>query len=72
VPFLLKIGKDFNILTLMTRRAKGLELMIFFCNPFEHIWFKNVFDPKPYGFENMPLIKIGHVYVIKGMNASYT
>jgi hypothetical protein len=39
-----------RILTLMIRRAKGLEFMIFFYDPFEHIWFKNVFDPKNYGF----------------------
>jgi hypothetical protein len=60
--FLLKIGKDFNILTLMIKRAKGLELMIFFLyNPFEHIWFKKVFAPKNYGFENVPLTKVVNV-----------
>jgi hypothetical protein len=69
VPFFLKIEKDFNILTLMIKKAKGFELMNFFYNPFEHIWFKSVFDPKNYGFENVPLTKVVHVYVIKGMNA---
>jgi len=39
-----------RILTLMIRRAKGLELMNFFYNPFEHICFKIVFDLKNYGF----------------------
>jgi hypothetical protein len=34
----------------MIRRAKGFELMIFLNNPFEHIWFKSVFDPENYGF----------------------
>jgi hypothetical protein len=32
----------------MIKRAKGLEN--YFYNQFEHIWFKNVFDPKNYGF----------------------
>jgi hypothetical protein len=34
----------------MIRRAKGLEVMICFYNPFERIWVKIVFDPKNYGF----------------------
>jgi hypothetical protein len=35
----------------MIRRAKELELMkICFYNPFEHVWFKSVFDLKNYGF----------------------
>jgi hypothetical protein len=39
-----------RILILMIRKAKGLEPMIFFYNPFEHIWLKNVFDLKNYEF----------------------
>jgi hypothetical protein len=39
----------------MIRRTKGLELMIFLNNPFQHIWFKSVFDLKNCGFENVPL-----------------
>jgi hypothetical protein len=35
-----------------------------FYNPFVHIWFKSAFD-----FENVPLTKIDHIYVIEGMNA---
>jgi hypothetical protein len=44
-PFFLKIRKDFNI-----DSAKGLELMNFFYNLFEHIWFKSGFGPENYGF----------------------
>jgi hypothetical protein len=40
-----------------------------FYNQFEHIWFKSVFDPKNLDFENVPLTKVVHVYVIEGMNA---
>jgi hypothetical protein len=54
------------ILTLMVRRAKGIELMIFFNNQFKHIWFKCDFD-----FENVALTKVGYIYLIKGMNAQY-
>jgi MoaA/NifB/PqqE/SkfB family radical SAM enzyme len=41
----------------MIRRAKGLELMIFFYNPFEHIWFKSVLTLKIMDFENVPFNK---------------
>ncbi len=54
------------IVTLMIRRGKGLELMIFFNNQFKHIWFKRDFD-----FENVTLTKVSYIYVIKGMNAQY-
>ncbi len=50
----------------MVRRAKGIELMIFFNNQFKHIWFKCDFD-----FENVALTKVGYIYLIKGMNAQY-
>jgi hypothetical protein len=43
----LKIGEG---LTLMIRKAKGVKLMIFFSNPFEHILFKSAFDLENYGF----------------------
>jgi hypothetical protein len=47
--------------------TKGLELMIlFFNNPFEHVWFKSAFD---LDFENVFLTKIVHIYVIEGINA---
>jgi hypothetical protein len=42
-----KLGR---ILTLIIRRAKGLELMNFFYNRLEHIWFKCAFDLENYGF----------------------
>jgi hypothetical protein len=34
----------------MIRKAKRLQLMISFNNPFEHICFKSVFDLENYGF----------------------
>jgi hypothetical protein len=60
-----------KILTLMNRRAKGLELMsFFFNNPFEHIWFSKVFlTLKILNFENVALTKVVHIYVIEVMNA---
>jgi len=68
VSFLLKIGK---VLTLMIRRTKGLELMNFFYNPFEHIWFKSAFDPENYEFWKYDFNKSysyicdrGHEYII--------
>jgi hypothetical protein len=32
-------------------------------NPFEHIWFKNLFDLKIMGFENVALIEVVHIYI---------
>jgi hypothetical protein len=41
-----------------------------FYNPFEHIWFKNAFDPENYGFWKCGLNKNWlYIYVIEGMNA---
>jgi hypothetical protein len=34
----------------MIGREKRLEFMKIILNQFEHIWLKNVFDPKNYGF----------------------
>jgi len=42
----LKIGED---ITLIIKRAKGLELFKKHYKPFEHIWLKNI-DPENYGF----------------------
>jgi len=39
-----------RILTLMIRRAKGLELMKIVFITLEHIWFKSLFDLENYGF----------------------
>ncbi len=39
-----------RILTLMIRRAKGLELIKKNYNQFEHIWFRSAFDFENYGF----------------------
>jgi hypothetical protein len=32
-------------------------------NPFEHISFKSVFDPKIMDFESVALAKVVHIYV---------
>jgi hypothetical protein len=34
----------------MIRKEKKIELMKNIYNPFEHIWFKSVFDLENYGF----------------------
>jgi hypothetical protein len=59
-----------KIFTLMIRRAKRLELMIFFL-----ITDLNTFDSKMFltlkimDFENVPLTKLVHISMIEGMNA---
>jgi hypothetical protein len=63
----LKIGED---LTLMIRRAKGLELMIFL-----YITHLNTFGSKMFltlksmDFKSVVLTKVVHIYVIESMNA---
>jgi hypothetical protein len=56
----------------MTRRAKGLELMIFVfitnLNTFGATMFLTL---KIMDFESVVLTKVVHIYVIEGMNASY-
>jgi hypothetical protein len=61
-PFLLKIGKDFNIDDYKGKRTWIDKKMIY--NQFEHIWFKHVFDLKIYGFWNCGLNKVIHIYLI--------
>jgi hypothetical protein len=64
-PFLLKIGKN---LTLIIRRAKGLELMmIVFYNHLSTFCSKMFLTLKIMDFENMPLTKVFYVYVIEGI-----
>jgi hypothetical protein len=46
-----------SILRLMITKAKGFELMIYFYNWFEHIWFKSVFNLENYGFKKCALNK---------------
>jgi hypothetical protein len=56
----------------MIRSAKGLELMIFFYNPFEHISLKNAFDCENYGFWKCGFNKSCsyiYIYMVEGMNA---
>jgi hypothetical protein len=47
-PFLLKIEEAFNIDNDNSKNIWNNDFI--FYNPFEHIWFKNVFDPKNYRF----------------------
>jgi hypothetical protein len=53
----------------MIRRAKGLELMkIVFVTNLNTFGSKVFLTLKIMDFENVPLTKVIHVYVIEGMN----
>jgi hypothetical protein len=53
----------------MIRRAKGFELMkIVFIIDFSTFGSKVLLTLKIMDFENVPLAKVVHVYVIKSMN----
>jgi hypothetical protein len=69
VPFLLKIGKDFNTLTLMNRREKGLELIKFSFITHLSTFGSRMFLTLKLSIWKCALTKVVHVYVIKGMNA---
>jgi hypothetical protein len=57
----------------MIKRAKGLELMkIIFITNFSTFDSKMFLSLKIMDFENVALTKKIHIYVIEGMNASYT
>jgi hypothetical protein len=59
-----------RILTLIIKRAKGLELVkIIFITYLNTFGSKMFLTLKIMDFENVPLTKVIHVYVIKGMNA---
>jgi len=53
----------------MIRRAKGLELMHVFITHLKTFVSKLFLTLKIMDFENMPLTKVVHIYVIEGMNA---
>jgi hypothetical protein len=54
----------------MIRRAKGLELMkIIFITRLNTFGSKVFLTLKIMDFENVPLTKVVHVYVIEGINA---
>jgi hypothetical protein len=54
----------------MIRKAKGLELMkIVFIIDLSTFGPKVLLTLKIMDFENVPLTKVVHVYVIEGMNA---
>jgi len=59
-----------RILTLIIKRAKGLELMkIVFITHLNIFGSKVLLTLKIMDFENVFLTKIVHIYVIKAMNA---
>jgi hypothetical protein len=59
-----------RILTLMIRRAKGLELINFIFTTDLSTFGSNMFlTLKIMDFENVALIKVIHIYVIEGMIA---
>jgi hypothetical protein len=59
-----------KILTLMIRKAKGLELMVFFLiTNLNTFGSKILLTLKMMDFENVPLIEVAHFYVIKDVNA---
>jgi hypothetical protein len=62
------IWKLERILTLMIRRAKGFELVkIVFLTNLNTFGSKVFLTLKSMDFENVPLTKVVHVYVIKGI-----
>ncbi len=65
-PFLLKIGEDFNIDNL---KAKGTWIdEIIFITHLNTFGSNVCLTLKIMDFENVFLIKVVHIYVIKGMN----
>jgi len=59
-----------RILTLLNRRAKGLELMkIIFIIDMITSNSNVLLTLKIMDFENVGLIKVVHIYVLKGINA---
>jgi len=53
----------------MIRKAKGLELMnFFFITHFSTFGLIVFLTLKIMDFENVPLTKVVHIYVIEGMN----
>jgi hypothetical protein len=59
-----------RILTLIIRRAKGLELMkVVFITQLNTFSSNVLLNLKFMDFENVTLTKVVHIYVIKGMNA---
>jgi hypothetical protein len=57
----------------MIRREKGLEVMkIIFITNFSTFGSKMFLTLKIMDFESVALTKVIHIYVIEGMNASYT
>jgi hypothetical protein len=58
-----------RILTLMIRKAKGFELIIFFITNLSTFGSKVLLTLKIMDFENVPSTKVVHFYVIKDVNA---
>jgi len=55
----------------MIKRAKRLELIIFFITNFSTFGSNMFLTLKIMDFENVSLTKVAPIYVIKGMNAIY-
>jgi len=53
----------------MIRRAKGLQLMKIIYITHLSTFDSKVLTRKIMDFENVPLTKVVHIYVIEGMNA---
>ncbi len=59
-----------RVLTLMIRREKGFEVMIFFLITHLNMFGSKIFlTLKIMDFENVIFTKIVHIYTIEGMNA---
>jgi hypothetical protein len=59
-----------RILTLIIKKAKRLELTnCFFITHLSTFGSKVILTLKSMDFENMPLMKVVHIYVIENMNA---
>jgi hypothetical protein len=59
-----------RILTFMIKKAQGLELMKIVCITNLSTFGSKVFlTLEIMNFENMPLTKVIHIYVMEGMNA---
>jgi hypothetical protein len=53
----------------MIRKAKGFELMKIVFITHLNTFDSKMVDYENYGFENMVLTKVVHIYVMEGMNA---
>jgi hypothetical protein len=65
----LKFEKRF---ILIIKSEKGLEInKKYICYTHLHIWFKHVFGPLNYKFDDVSLTKVIHFSMVKGMDKFY-